>query len=1030
MSRRLILLLITTLALCQPATAQNYYPGIYGEAGAGGIYTSVNGGPETGPAPAVISVARTNSFVYSIGSVTASTTNWLGVGGVQTIFVNPILRYYFDPSSSAYTPSTLLSNLYSATLPHPYAWFSTNDLGIWFIRATNRVVNAGVTNTYRLEVSKTREQPPTLVSPNESPLNYIVYERSDPQPYIGSANGDGLKFQWQKAANANGPWVNIAGETNPTATNDYLQLFNVGAADAGYYRKYIYNNSGSSVTSTWAQLTVKLGPPAWSFGVQLGITNRAGFPSLTGNGSSFSPSITINNATKSWGYWRKDGVPQVPFGLNNGVRTYFPYLFQTNNAPLNGGGWNLTAFSVNYLMPSDSGNWDAVAFDAWGRSMTSSIVRILITNAPGGPVSITSQPLDTTNILGGTAIFLANATGAPPVTLQWFREDGAPLAASTNYLHVNATNLYVAYLKNADATGYYMVASDLNGSTATSRVARLTIAQPPTFLLEPVDVTVTEGGSATFSTLGTCNVPFKYQWLYNGSINNLSATNTTFTITNLLAAQNQAISVSVQLVSQFHTIVSAPARISIVATGLVATYRGQPWLKVLDTDTRVPGYSSLFSVTNETVRGRWTAAARPRMTLKDRTLHLATPAGVYYYTNLAGSGYATAYALVRWRANTLDLLVYTNTVIPGTSDHFLTVFYPTDEEGGAMNFVGYGSTSRGVYEVRDGVVGNAIPSLTTPYADGPGFFDGSGQLVRRGSKLLFASNSTERKPGATGTQLGIFLWDGATFTTLLNENSDLPGAATGFAGVGVAGFAGDAFAYDGSNVVANIVSSGTNSGIYLFNRDGVSLVADKTAFRPGTTQRFNNFSGVAIREGRPRFVAFNFNGFAVATNAAITELGGATILSAPAAGQSVTLANGDVRRLGEDGSRAFILTASPAWIIDGRRVQTVYNMVAEGQDVAIDVQFTDGSSGIFLSLAPASLPLPGDPVSVSPVTISGGLATFTFPTHLGKVYRVERSTNLSTWVYLTIVAGDGSRATVSTAAAGAGANYFRVVELP
>ena len=132
------------------------------------------------------------------------------------------------------------------------------------------------------------------------------------------------------------------------------------------------------------------------------------------------------------------------------------------------------------------------------------------------------------------------------------------------------------------------------------------------------------------------------------------------------------------------------------------------------------------------------AFSRPRMTLKDRTLHMAVPAGVHYFSNVVASGFAPQSALVRWRSNQLDLLVYTNTPIPGTQDRFQTVFYQTDEEAGVMNFLGYGNSARGIYAVRNGVVESAIPSLTTPYSDGPGFFDGSGQLVRRGTNLIFA----------------------------------------------------------------------------------------------------------------------------------------------------------------------------------------------------------------------------------------------------------------------------------------------------
>lgn len=68
MTNRPASILIFTCLLSFPVIAQNYYPGVYGEGGAGGIYTSVNGGPETGPEPAMISVARTNSSRLRRGS--------------------------------------------------------------------------------------------------------------------------------------------------------------------------------------------------------------------------------------------------------------------------------------------------------------------------------------------------------------------------------------------------------------------------------------------------------------------------------------------------------------------------------------------------------------------------------------------------------------------------------------------------------------------------------------------------------------------------------------------------------------------------------------------------------------------------------------------------------------------------------------------------------------------------------------------------------------------------------------------------
>ena len=75
-------------------------------------------------------------------------------------------------------------------------------------------------------------------------------------------------------------------------------------------------------------------------------------------------------------------------------------------------------------------------------------------------------------------------------------------------------------------------------------------------------------------------------------------------------------------------------------------------------------------------------------------------------------------------------------------------------------------------------------------------------------------------------------------------------------------------------------------------------------------------------------------------------------------------------------------------------------------------------------------PAPGVPVTISPVTISGGNATFTFPTQAGRYYRIEFSTGLPNWFYLSLVAGDGNVATVQTPSVPSGVRYYRVIELP
>ncbi len=1019
--------------------AQNSYSGFYGENGAGGIYTSVNGGQESAPAPAMVSVSRTNIAVFAVASITPSATNWLSVGGVQTTFVNPKLYYYFDPSSSGYTPNTGLSNLVKATFPHPFAWFSTNAAGIWFLRATNTMVSGAVTNVYRLEATKTREQPPTLVDPKEGNLNYIVYQHSDPQPYIGSANGDALQFQWQRSSAPTGPWTNIQSSLNPTATNDYLTLIDCTAGDAGYFHKII-SNSGGSVTSTWAVLTVNTTVPALSFtSAGDGITNRAGWPELTGNGSGYGPFVTIGPATKNWGYWRKNGVPTPPFGLNNNVRTYSPFLYQTNAAPLNNSGSLFSAFSANYLLPADSGNWDFVVFDALGRSLTSSVVRIVITNAPGALPAIALEPKDQTNTLGGTAIFRAGASGIPPITYQWFKENGTPLVESTNALHVTSTNLWLTYLKPGDDTGYYMVATDLNSASVTSRVAGLTLAQKPVFTLNPVDTSTTEGGSATFNVTVSCNVPFTLNWLANGSIYDSTATNSTYTLTNVSSFRNKS-RISVQAQTVWGVAYSTEALLSVSSTGLVATYRGQPWVKILDTDMRVPGYTNLFTKNNELIspyRGAWDNTSRPAFTLRNRTIHLSVPAGVQTFTNQLLSSIVQR-AIVRWRSNVLETLVFTNTTAPD-GFKFVSLGETTDEEDGAIDFTGFTTNSpQAIYELRNGVVTAAVRELVDLWPTGPGFIDGIYALVRRGSTLIFSANSTDLKPGGTVDPTAMFAWKGpGQLTTVVDETTDLPGRLSNFSGVlFTTGSSHESVAFDGTNIafIGTAASGNTvRKGCYVTDLAGnLTKVADDGDIAAGFANTYTNFAMCDLRDGIVRFTASS-RAYQTPLGGSVSSAGYGSVFfggTGPAGyllnGNSVTRQTGPVAD--------YVLSTPPSWVIDGRRVSMIKQMRSDGPDIVVDVQFEDGSAGIYANFAPAVPPTPGTPVTLGPVTLVGGNLSFTFPTQAGAIYRIERAYNLPTsfWSYVDTVSGDGTDHQITTdfRPRDFAASFFRVVVLP
>jgi uncharacterized delta-60 repeat protein len=93
------------------------------------------------------------------------------------------------------------------------------------------------------------------------------------------------------------------------------------------------------------------------------------------------------------------------------------------------------------------------------------------------PPIIARQPLSRTNAIGTTASFTVEAAGGVPLGYQWRRE-GTNLVDSGNVSGVTTTDLQIANVELADATGYSVVVTNAYGS-ATSSVAQLTVYIPP-----------------------------------------------------------------------------------------------------------------------------------------------------------------------------------------------------------------------------------------------------------------------------------------------------------------------------------------------------------------------------------------------------------------------------------------------------------------------------------------------------------------------------------------------------------------------
>ena len=128
----------------------------------------------------------------------------------------------------------------------------------------------------------------------------------------------------------------------------------------------------------------------------------------------------------------------------------------------------------------------------------SSVYRVRFTSAP----SITMHPQDQTAALGGSATFTVAASGTPPLSYQWQRNDvDIPGAGSTSYT--------ITGVQLQDNGAMFRCRVSNASGTATSNPARLTVSnnQPPTaMILSPANGTTYNAGDTIFFS-GSGNDP-------------------------------------------------------------------------------------------------------------------------------------------------------------------------------------------------------------------------------------------------------------------------------------------------------------------------------------------------------------------------------------------------------------------------------------------------------------------------------------------------------------------------------------------
>ena len=152
------------------------------------------------------------------------------------------------------------------------------------------------------------------------------------------------------------------------------------------------------------------------------------------------------------------------------------------------------------------------------------------TGAPNGPPVITQQPQDQI-VDPTTATFAVWATGAHPLTYQWYR-DGAPVAGCTD----SAYTLTPVQASDGGSICAVVVRNPF-GSVCSSN-AMLIVNGPCQVVQGPQDQTVAPGNPATFSVkvTGTPQVPYppyySYYWYRNGNSSDNVGADPAFTVVN------------------------------------------------------------------------------------------------------------------------------------------------------------------------------------------------------------------------------------------------------------------------------------------------------------------------------------------------------------------------------------------------------------------------------------------------------------------------------------------------------------------
>lgn len=361
-------------------------------------------------------------------------------------------------------------------------------------------------------------------------------------------SGTAPSYRWQQSGDSGATWTDVPGASNAT-----LLLPAVRDADNGKQLRVVVGGPAGSLTSRAATLSV--------FGNVAIVAQPANQSAIDGNPVSFS--VTASDAT---GYqWQQ----------------------------LNGGTWSDVAGATGATYGFTAGlaqNGLAlrVVVAGFGGPLTSNAASLSVTTAVVAP-AITVAPQNATVTSGQTASFSVVASGTSPV-YRWQSSSNAG-ASWTDVSGGSVSTLQIVGAAVADSGRQYRVVVSNAAGAVTSPPATLTVFGVLAITQQPVNRSVTEGDTATFSVTANNAVGYQWQRLVSGTWTDASgATGASYAFTAALA--DNGLQLRVIVTGAQGSTTSNVASLSVAALVIAPTISIEPQDQFVGA-----GLDALFSVT-------------------------------------------------------------------------------------------------------------------------------------------------------------------------------------------------------------------------------------------------------------------------------------------------------------------------------------------------------------------------------------------------------------------------------------------------